>query len=249
MTSFQLHNKTILVTGASSGIGRQICITLSQLGANVILTGRNEAELNQTLNAMQSEGQQHTCLSLDLMDSTTFPTFVKGVGSIDGLVHCAGMAKYIPFKAISEKEIKQTQTLNYEAPMLLTQQFLKNKLIKSGGSIVFISSISALIGTVANAIYAGSKGAVISASRALALEVAGLKIRVNCISPGIVMTPLTEKIQEAVSEEVFKEKEKLHPLGFGTPEDVANTTAFLLAEASRWITGTNIVIDGGYTCQ
>jgi NAD(P)-dependent dehydrogenase (short-subunit alcohol dehydrogenase family) len=244
---FSLINKTILVTGASSGIGRQVCISLAELGAKVIATGRDEIRLAETYSML--EGENHQIIPFDLTETGLHKEFVDKLPKLSGIVHSAGIARYIPFKAISEKELRQTQLLNYEAPILLTQQLLKYKKIEKKGSIVFIASISGLIGTVGNTIYAGSKAALIAATRALAIEVAGQEIRANCVSPGMVMTPLTAKIEDSVSTETFKENEKLHPLGFGVPEDVANACVFLLSDASRWITGTNLVIDGGYTCH
>jgi NAD(P)-dependent dehydrogenase (short-subunit alcohol dehydrogenase family) len=244
---FSLINKTILVTGASSGIGRQICISLSELGATVIATGRDEIRLAETQS--MSKGENHQIIPIDLTEISLHKELVDKLPKLSGIVHSAGIARYIPFKAISEKELRQTQLLNYEAPILLTQQLLKYKKIDKKGSIIFIASISGLIGTVGNTIYAGSKAALIAATRALAIEVAGQEIRANCISPGMVITPLTAKIEDSVSTETFKENEKLHPLGFGVPEDVANACVFLLSDASRWITGTNLIIDGGYTTQ
>lgn len=244
---FSLINKIILVTGASSGIGRQICVSLADAGATVIATGRDENRLAETQSMLT--GKNHLILPFDLTELSLHKELVDKLPSISGIVHSAGIARYIPFKAISEKELRQTQLLNYEAPILLTQKLLKYKKIEKKGSIVFIASISGLIGTVGNTIYAGSKAALIAASRALAIEIAGQEMRANCISPGMVMTPLTVKIEDTVSSEAFKENEKLHPLGFGTPEDVANACLFFLSDASRWITGTNLIIDGGYTCH
>ncbi len=244
---FSLINKIILVTGASSGIGRQICISLADAGATVIATGRDENRLAETQSMLK--GKNHLVLPFDLTELSLHKELVDKLPSISGIVHSAGIARYIPFKAISEKELRQTQLLNYEAPILLTQKLLKYKKIEKKGSIVFIASISGLIGTVGNTIYAGSKAALIAASRALAIEIAGQEMRANCISPGMVMTPLTAKIEDTVSSEAFNDNEKLHPLGFGTPEDVANACLFFLSDASRWITGTNLIIDGGYTCH
>lgn len=244
---FSLINKTILVTGASSGIGRQICVSLADAGATIIATGRDENRLVETQSMLN--GENHQILPFDLTQISLHKEMVDKLPKISGVVHSAGIARYIPFKAISEKELRQTQLLNYEAPILLTQQLLKYKKIEKKGVIIFIASISGLIGTVGNTIYAGSKAALIAASRALAIEIAGQEMRANCISPGMVLTPLTAKIEDSVSAETFKENEKLHPLGFGIPEDVANACVFLLSDASRWITGTNLVIDGGYTCH
>lgn len=244
---FSLIDKTILVTGASSGIGRQICISLAGLGAKVIATGRDEMRLAETHSML--EGKNHQIIPFDLTAIGLHKEFVDKLSKLSGIVHSAGIARYIPFKAISEKELRQTQLINYEAPILLTQQLLKYKKIEKKGSIVFIASISGLVGTVGNTIYAGSKAALIAASRSLSIEIAGQEMRANCISPGMVITPLTAKIEDSVSTETFKENEKLHPLGFGMPEDIANACVFLLSDASRWITGTNLIIDGGYTTQ
>jgi NAD(P)-dependent dehydrogenase (short-subunit alcohol dehydrogenase family) len=246
-SSFSLAGKTILITGASSGIGRQICISAADAGAIVIATGRDEERLTETLSLLK--GENHRTIPFDLTLLSLHKEFIDSLPKISGIVHSAGIARYIPFKAISEKELRQTQLLNYEAPILLTQQLLKYKKIEKKGSIIFIASISGLVGTIGNTIYAGSKAALIAATRALAIEVAGQEIRANCISPGMVITPLTAKIEDTVSEESFKENEKLHPLGFGTPEDIANAGVFLLSDASSWITGSNLVIDGGYTCH
>lgn len=244
---FNLENKIILVTGASSGIGRQICISLSELGATVIATGRDELRLFETVSMLQKGN--HKSFILDLTDTNEIIKLTKDLPNLNGVIHSAGIAKYIPFKAISEKELKKINSINYEAPILLTQQLLKFRKIEKMGSIIFIASISGLIGTIGNTIYAGSKAALISATRSLAIEIAGQKIRANCISPGMVLTPLTANIEASVSTEAFNMSEKLHPLGFGTPEDVANACIFLISNASRWITGTNLILDGGYTSQ
>lgn len=248
MNAFSLAGKTIFVTGASSGIGRQICVAASNHGATVIASGRNEAELKVTLEALNPE-QEHRSLVLDLYELGKLPEVAAGLPPLDGIVHCAGVVTVVPFKFVAEKDIRFTQTLNYEAPILLTQALLKKKLIRRGGSIVFIASVGALIGIKGNSLYAGSKGALIATARALAMEIAGQKIRANCISPGLIETPLTQKVQESISAEALKETEKHHPLGFGTTDDVANATVFMLADASRWITGTNLVVDGGVTAQ
>lgn len=248
MNAFSLAGKTIFVTGASSGIGRQICVALANHGAAVIASGRNKEELDKTVESLNPE-QPHSAVVCDLYQLDKFPELVKDLPPLDGIVHCAGVVTVMPFKFVAEKDLRFTQTLNYEAPVLLTQALLKKKLIKRGGSIVFIASVGALIGIKGNALYAGSKGALISAARTLAMETAGQKIRANCISPGLIETPMTQKVQENISAEALKETEKHHPLGFGTTDDVANATVFMLSEASRWITGTNLVVDGGVTAQ
>jgi NAD(P)-dependent dehydrogenase (short-subunit alcohol dehydrogenase family) len=213
----------------------------------LVAIGRGEERLKSMIETL-SDGN-HSYFVGDLADNETLTKIVKQVSVVNGVIHSAGIATYLPFKAISNTALREIQQINYEAPLLLTQQLLKYKKVEKGGSIVFITSISAMIGVVGNSLYAGSKAGLIAASRALALELATQKIRVNCISPGIVITPLTDKIQATISEDAFKENESLHPLGFGYPEDISNVVSFLLDDGSRWITGSNIVIDGGYTCK
>lgn len=247
---FRLNNKTILVTGASSGIGKSICIAIAKMGANVILTGRNELRLNEVFTIISEVSLGvHSIKMLNLEEIDNFEDFISTLPKIDGIVHCAGIAKYAPYKFLKAQDLSEINRINYEAPVLLTQGLLKNKKFNKMASIIFIASISSLIGTIGSAIYSGSKGAIISSTKALALECASQAIRANCISPGIIITSLTNEIQKLVSEEDFKKKESLHPLGFGKTEDVANAVVFLLSDASRWITGTNLIIDGGYTAQ
>lgn len=249
-SQFGLKNKTIIITGASSGIGREICITASQMGANVILVGRNEERLNEVYEIISKNSNQlHTKKIFDLSEIGGFSSFTSLLPQIDGIVHCAGIAKYIPYKFIKEIDLLEINQINYIAPVLLTQSLLKNKKFNKMSSIVFVASISSLVGTVGSSIYSGSKGAIVSSTKALALECANQKIRANCISPGIILTALTDGIERIITEEEFRKKEALHPLGFGKTEDVANATVFLLSNASRWITGTNLIIDGGYTLQ
>lgn len=247
---FNLDNKTIVVTGASSGIGREICIITSQMGANIILIGRNEDNLNEVLKIISiNKKRVHKKIVFDLTDINNFASLISAFPQIDGIVHCAGIAKYMPYKFLKATELVEINRINYESPILLTQSLLKNKKFNKTASIVFIASISGLIGTVGSAIYSGSKGAIISSTKVLALECAKQKIRANCISPGVILTSLTDEIEKMVSEEEFRKKESLHPLGFGRTEDVANAAVFLLSNASRWITGTNLIVDGGYTAQ
>lgn len=245
--AFDLTNRTVLVTGASSGIGRQTCQTLASMGASIIATGRNASRLQETISKLAGSG--HKQIEADLADETGRNELVAALPKIDGVVHCAGISKFLPFKLISESELRQASCINYEAPVLLTQQLLKKRLINEEGSIVFISSIAGVVGTKATAIYAGTKGALISMVRVLALECATQKIRANCLAPGIVHTPMGDNVESMMSSDSFREYEKLFPLGYGKPEDVANAAVFLLSEAGRWMTGTTLVLDGGYTCQ
>lgn len=241
--AFSLHGKTILVTGASSGIGRQIALSCALVGAQIIASGRDSQRLNTTLEALPNTG--HRPLILDLCDDVAVKAAVATLGKIDGIVHAAGIAFLAPLRLATRTHIESQLASNLVAPMLLTQQLLLKNSIHQGGSIVFISSISAHIGVHGVSSYSASKGAVEAMARCLSMEVAKKGVRVNCLAPGFVQTPMfnaalstTGGLDETISK---------YPLGLGTPEDVANATIFFLSPASRWITGTTLVLDGGHT--
>lgn len=244
---FDLEGRTILVTGASSGIGKQICFSVAEQGGKVIATGRNEIRLKDTLANLP--GKEHDFILADLTSGDDRKKLVQKLPVLNGLVYSAGVVKYIPTKFYSEKIFHEIRSINYDAIFLLIPELLKKKHIAGGGSIVLISSIMGMIGVMGGGIYAGTKGAMISTARVLALELASMKIRVNCLAPGMVKTPMAENARDAVSSEAIAEDEKRYPFGYGNPEDVANPAVFLLSDASKWITGTTIVLDGGYTCM
>ncbi|MEO8209172.1 MAG: SDR family oxidoreductase [bacterium] len=245
--NFDLTGKIILVTGASSGIGCQVCISASEMGAKIIATGRNEDRLSHTISRLTGDG--HIFLKADLTNFNEITDLVKNIPNINGLVHSTGMVRFIPLRMVTQKNLDEIQKVNYNSPILLNQQLLKNKKFYEGSSIVFITSIMALVGARGNGMYAGTKGALVAASRVLALEIAPQKIRVNCIAPGIVKSPMQDFVKEAFSNEYLNEHEKEYPLGFGDPVDIANGVVFLLSNASKWVTGTTMVLDGGYTCR
>lgn len=244
---FSLEGKTMLVTGASSGIGRQVCVSVSQMGGTVFGTGRDQQRLDETIGML--EGSGHRGVRGDLTRSEERLALVQELPSLDGVVHAAGRTKLVPYAFLSEEHLSDIYKTNFEAAAMLTQVLLKKKLLKDGGSIVFIASTAGIMGAKAIAAYAASKGALIASSRVLALEVAPRNIRSNCLAPALVETPMATQTEESVSAETFAENRKLYPLGFGKPEDVANAAVFLLSDASRWITGTTIVLDGGCTAQ
>jgi len=244
ITPFHLNGKTILVTGASSGIGRQVAISISKMGGTCILTGRNEDALRQTLG--QLEGNNHMCHVADLVDSESRKNLLQAIPIVDGLAHCAGNVKAFPIKFLDQKNIDEMMKLNFDAPVLLVAGLLKWKKLNSNSSLVFLSSISSHYPSKGGAMYGGSKAAIETFVKTLAQEVVTQGIRANSISPGMVRTPLYDRAEEAVSKEHMDKHMEGYPLGVGEPEDVANAVIYLLSPASRWVTGINIILDGGF---
>ena len=239
---FSLEGKTILVTGASSGIGRGIAVTCSKIGAAVVINGRNEQKLHETLSLM--EVGNHVVAAGDLTDAKAITALVHALPKLDGIVHCAGIGERILCKNVVEDDIDKLMDVNYKAPVMLQTEILKQKRINKGGSIVFVASIASDSPSIGNALYAASKGAVIGYANCLELELAPRQIRVNCISPAMVWTDLIFK--GGVTEEELRVDEQKYPLKrYGTPEDVANLAVYLLSDASAWMTGSNIKITGG----
>lgn len=239
---FSLEGKAVLVTGASSGIGRGIAVTCSKMGATVIINGRNLAKLNETLSLMEGDG--HVIAAGDLTVSETLEQMVGGLPKLDGIVQCAGMGQRIPCKDLHSDDVNQVMDVNFKAPVMLQAELLRQKKINKGASIVFVASIASWSPSFGNSVYSASKGAIISYANCLALELAPRKIRVNCISPAMVWTDLI--IQEGVDEEQLKQDEQKYPLKrYGTPEDIANLAIYMLSDASTWMTGSNVKISGG----
>lgn len=233
---FSLASKTILVTGASSGLGRQIAISCSRLGASLILSGRDASRLSGTLSEL--EGGGHRQMTSDLTVPDQVHALADFAGPIDGLVHSAGIQRHVPVKLLSHQVLCQVIDANFVGPVMFTQRLLYKNAIRPGGSIVFLSSSAAHIGTPGLAPYSSMKAALHGFSRCLAMEQAKRKIRVNCISPSAVETPMWDPAQ-------LEAQRARHPLGLGTPDDVANAAIYLLADASRWVTGSELVMDGG----
>ena len=239
---FTLEGKTILVTGASSGIGRGIAIACSKMGANVIVNGRNESRLKETLQLL--EGESNKIVVADLSNSVKVTEMVTELPKLDGIVHCAGIGQRVLCKQLQERDLDEMMDVNFKAPVMLQTELLKQKKINKAASIVFIASIAADSPTIGNAMYCASKGAIISYANCLSIELAPRLIRVNCISPAMVWTDLIFK--GGITEEELKEDEKRYPLKrYGTPEDIANLSIYLLSDASSWMTGSNIKLSGG----
>ena len=243
-TPFDLTGKTILVTGASSGIGRQTCISIANMGGKIIASGRNEERLKETITMLPEDN--HKMFKADLTKTSEIEEMVNDLDKINGVVHCAGVLKLLPMKFYTKEYLREFNEINYEAPVLLTKTLHQKRKILNNSSIIFISSIMSQAGIIGNGLYSGTKGALVAITKVIALELAAKNIRVNCISPGLVKTPL---IDDLTSEKEIEKRIKLYPLGIGTPEDVANACVYLLSDASRWITGTNLIIDGGYCAQ
>jgi NAD(P)-dependent dehydrogenase (short-subunit alcohol dehydrogenase family) len=240
---FSLEGKTILVTGASSGIGRSIAIECSKMGAAIVLTARNEGRLQETLSMLEGNGHQYICA--DLTDESSIQSMVEELPVLDGIVHNAGMADRMPCKMVKAERMHQLMAANIEGPVLLQKHLLKKKKIVQGGSIVFIASRAPFAPAVGNAIYAASKGAMLGYARCLGLELAPQRIRVNSICPAMVWTDLVAKDAEQTDGN-YDELQKKYPLQrFGKPEDVAYLAIYLLSDAASWMTGSQLDITGG----
>jgi NAD(P)-dependent dehydrogenase (short-subunit alcohol dehydrogenase family) len=237
-----LTGKTIMVTGASSGIGRQTAILTSRLGAKLFITGRDEGKLAETYNGL--EGSDHGMFSVDLTDEGQMTELLKHVPTVNGIVHGAGIIGPTPTKFIRQEDINKLFRINFEVPVLLTGKILIAKKLENHSSIVFLSSIATRSPYFGGALYSGAKAALEAYSATLALELAPRKIRSNILSPSLVETPLlTNTIQESnpeIVEDSLQRYLRKYPMGIGTPEDVANLIVFLLADESRWISGANI---------
>lgn len=238
---FSLEGHTILVTGASSGIGRGIAVACAEMGANVVLTARNSERLQETLSLMQGEG--HIIISADLTDDSQRRQLVDSLPILDGIVHCAGIGSRVPCKNIEQADIDHVLQPNFIAPVLLQTEVLTAKKIKKESSIVFIASRAAEMPSIGNAVYSASKGAIISYAKCLALELAPRKVRVNCICPAMVWTDLA---LTGASREQLEEAEQRYPLKrYGQPEDVAYLAVYMLSDVSTWMTGSCVDITGG----
>ncbi len=237
-----LNGKNILITGASSGIGKQAAIQASEMGATIIACGRNENELNELKKII---GSKCNLFTGDLTNSNNITKLVSEIEKIDGLVHSAGIVSPVPAKFIAQKHIDEIFQINFNAPVLLTSALLQKNKINANSSIVFISSISTEHPYFGGSLYVSSKAAIEAYSRNLALELSSKKIRANVLQPALVKTKIFEETIKASTQEEIDNYEKQYPLGFGEPEDVANAITFLLSDKSKWITGTCIKMDGG----
>jgi NAD(P)-dependent dehydrogenase (short-subunit alcohol dehydrogenase family) len=250
---FSLEGRNIIVTGASSGIGRECAVTCSRQGARLILLGRNIDRLNETKNLI-GKNNKFLTYTADLTDYLLIEGIMKEIvgeiGKIDGLVNCAGVTTTLPFNLAKPEKIEEIFKTNVQAAMNITRIATKQSNFSiNGGSIIFISSVMGEAGEIGKSIYSLTKGALIALSKSLALEMAPRRIRINCISPGVVESPMSKRSVYSRDEESYNKIIALHPLGIGQPEEVANACVYLLSDASKWVTGTNMIVDGGYLAR
>lgn len=244
-----LAGKTILVTGASSGIGRETAILLSRLDARLAISGRDAGRLQQTLEAL--EGLEHFEFPFDLAGAEDVAAWVKRVcektGPLDGIVHSAGVHAAVPARAFTANRIDAVMKANVSSALLLVRGLCQRGCYRPGASIVLLSSVTAWLGAPALAVYGASKAALIGMTKSLAAELAKDQIRINCVAPGMVRSEMTQRWEESLLPESFEAIRRRHLLDFGTPRDVAHAIAFLLADTGRWITGSTLTVDGGYS--
>jgi NAD(P)-dependent dehydrogenase (short-subunit alcohol dehydrogenase family) len=247
---FSLTGKNIVITGASSGIGRQCAIACSQLGANVILVARNKDRLKET-NEQLLPGN-HSYYALDITEyekvEPVISEIVQTTGKVSGFIHSAGVESTLPFRVTKPNVINKIFDTNvvagFEWARILTD---KKFIVGDGGSFIFIASVMGMLGKPGLIAYSASKGALIAGCKSMALELAPKGIRVNCISPGMVKTEMVNALFDSLSDQAVETIVKAHPLGLGNTADVAWACTYLLSDAARWITGSNLVIDGGYS--
>jgi NAD(P)-dependent dehydrogenase (short-subunit alcohol dehydrogenase family) len=247
-----LKDKVVLITGASSGIGKRTAIFFSQQGAKVIVTGRNQERLTETFNDLQGDKHFSLCANLDSPDDVEqlIKSAVSEMGPLDGVVHCAGVQKTLPVKVLKETHFDEIFNANVKSAQFLAKSISrKGRFNPQGFSLVFLSSVAAVCGEPAISTYAASKAALQGLSKSLALELARLKVRVNCIAPGHVQTEMAKEFSQQLTSGQYMAIADKHPLGLGTPEDVAHAAAFLTSDMARWITGTTLYVDGGYSAH
>jgi len=250
LSPFSLTDKLILITGSSSGIGRQSAITCSQMGATVVLFGRNQERLSETASLLD-DPSKHLIFAIDLTEHEKVSEAVKSIvskkGKISGLINCAGISTTLPLNAISIEKMEHFFQTNVIGAIHLTKQVIKaSNFSDGGGSIIFLSSVMGVVGENGKSLYSMTKGALIAVVKSMSIELAHRKIRINAVSPGVVETSMSRNAIYSRDEKSLNRIMNLHPLGLGQPEDVAYTCIFLLSDAARWITGTNLVVDGGY---
>lgn len=242
-----LSNKKILITGASSGIGKATAILFSNLGAELVITGRSKDNLSDTYNKL-NKSQNHKMILADLASITDIKQLISDILTLDGFVHCCGKVLPVPVKFIKEEQLDDVMSVNYFSAVNIVSELLKQKKINNNGSIAFISSISTSYAYFGGAPYISSKAALEGYSKTLALELVPKKIRVNVLQPALVKTAIFDStLEAAVDDAEMKKLVSKYPLGIGEPEDVAQALAYFISDTSKWVTGSTLKMDGGLT--
>lgn len=247
---FNLEGKTILVTGASSGIGRSTAINAAKMGATLITTARNAERLQETFDALEGQGErEHKQIIADLTNKDDLTNLIADVPFLNGLVLCAGKGLTLPIQFATREKFDDIFNLNFFAPVELLRMLFKKKKLQKGSSVVLLSSLGGTqIFSGGNGIYGASKAALNTIMKFAAKEFAPRKVRVNSICPGMVDTPLIHR--GTISEEQLLEDQKRYPLGrYGQPADIAYAAIYLLSDASSWVTGQSLVLDGGVSIK
>lgn len=252
MNPFSLQDKHIVISGASSGIGQQCALSCASMGAKVSILGRNTERLEKTLSML--DGSDHKSYIVDLTIEDDIKEIVNKIvfdnGRIDGLLNVAGISTTLLMKSISANKLDEFFQNNVYSAFMLTREVCRmGNFSKEGGSIVFFSSVMGSYGEKAKSLYAMTKGALQAGSKSLACELASKKIRVNTVSPGVIITPINENLPHIKNPDKRAALEKTHLLGLGQTVDVANACIYLLSDAAKWVTGINLFIDGGYTAK
>lgn len=252
MNPFSLKGKHIVISGASSGIGQQCAISCASMGAIVSILGRNSVRLEKTLSMMDGKGHKSYIVDLTVEDDIKeiVNRIVFDNGRINGLLNAAGISTTLLMKSVNTKKLDEFFQNNVYSAFMLTREVCKmGNFSKDGGSIVFFSSVMGSYGEKGKSLYAMTKGALQAGSKSLACELASKNIRVNTVSPGVIVTPINENLPHIIDPEKRAALEKSHLLGLGKTEDVANACVYLLSDASSWVTGVNLFVDGGYSAK
>jgi NAD(P)-dependent dehydrogenase (short-subunit alcohol dehydrogenase family) len=247
-----LSGRTILVTGASAGVGRSTATLLGSLGARVVLVGRNTERLDETARMM--EGNHHRVKPFDLTRLEEIPQWLSGlaeeVGPLSGLAHCAGIASLAPLRVLGIAHLDEVMRTNFYSAVVLTKEFARKQLHRANSSIVFVASVAGMLAAPARSAYSASKGALIAFAKSAAVELAKTGIRVNCVAPSYVQTDMYEKATNGLTpQQLAALVAATQPLGLGTPLNVAHAIAYLMADTGQWITGSVLSVDGGYASQ
>jgi NAD(P)-dependent dehydrogenase (short-subunit alcohol dehydrogenase family) len=242
----------VLVTGASSGLGRAVAILMSQLGAKLLLVARNQERLKETLGALDGDG--HHTVPFDLSDVAAIPAMLTeqtaSFGKLDGIVHAAGILNTRPLRVSSPEVFESIYRLNVVAASQLLRAITKRSVVgENGCSVVLVGSVTSNVGAPGLAAYSASKSGLLGLMRSAALELAPSRIRVNAVLPGQFQSPMADQQWKSLTDEQVAHIRAMHPLGIGQASDVANCVAFLISPAARWVTGSTLAIDGGYTAQ